>query len=56
LVVVYLAVGVTVQKFVLHKSGVELIPNSSFWLALPGLVKVSTTYTHTRALPLSIIT
>jgi hypothetical protein len=40
LAVVYLAVGVAVQKFVFKEEGVRLIPNSDLWLALPGLVKV----------------
>jgi hypothetical protein len=38
--VVYFAAGVVVQKFVFKKEGVEMIPNSAFWLALPFLVKV----------------
>jgi hypothetical protein len=38
--VVYFAAGVVVQKFVFKKEGMEMIPNSAFWLALPGLVKV----------------
>jgi hypothetical protein len=38
--VVYFAAGVVVQKFVFKKEGVEMIPNSAFWLVLPGLIKV----------------
>jgi hypothetical protein len=38
--VVYFAGGVVVQKFYFRREGLEIIPNSVFWLALPGLVKV----------------
>jgi hypothetical protein len=38
--VVYFAGGVVVQKFYFKREGLEIIPNSLFWLALPGLVKV----------------
>ncbi len=37
---VYFAGGVVVQKFYFKREGLEIIPNSEFWLALPGLVKV----------------
>jgi hypothetical protein len=37
---VYFAGGVVVQKFYFKREGLEIIPNSVFWLALPGLVKV----------------
>ena len=36
----YFAGGVVVQKFYFKREGLEIIPNSVFWLALPGLVKV----------------
>jgi hypothetical protein len=38
--VVYFVAGVAVQKFVFKKEGVEMVPNSAFWLVLPGLIKV----------------
>jgi hypothetical protein len=38
--VVYFVAGVVVQKFVFKKEGVEMVPNSAFWLVLPGLIKV----------------
>jgi hypothetical protein len=37
---VYFVAGVVVQKFVFKKEGVEMVPNSGFWLVLPGLIKV----------------
>jgi hypothetical protein len=37
---VYFAGGLVVQKFYFKREGLALIPNSQFWLVLPGLVKV----------------
>jgi hypothetical protein len=38
--VVYAVVGAAVQRFVFKRTGVEMIPNSGLWLALPGLLRV----------------
>lgn len=40
IVVIYLVVGVLVNKFVRGATGAELIPNRSFWAELPSLIKV----------------
>jgi len=39
LIVLYLVGGVSYNKFVAHREGIELIPNVEFWVMLPGLVK-----------------
>jgi len=49
---VYLIVGVAVQKFYYHSSGMELIPNVGFWLALPGLVRDGNLFIVRKALGL----
>ncbi|XP_046569912.1 cation-dependent mannose-6-phosphate receptor-like [Haliotis rubra] len=36
---VYLVGGVTYNRYVRHNTGREVLPNTSFWGALPGLVK-----------------
>ncbi|ELR11076.1 Autophagy-related protein 27 protein [Acanthamoeba castellanii str. Neff] len=36
---VYFVGGLVLQKFYFKREGLEIIPNSQFWLALPGLVK-----------------
>jgi len=36
---VYLAAGLTVNKFARHKEGVEMIPNVEFWVSFGGLIK-----------------
>ena len=36
----YIVGGIVLQKGVRGASGKEVIPNSNFWLALPGLIKV----------------
>lgn len=38
--ILYLVGGVAYQKFKNHATGIDLIPNVHFWIALPGLVKV----------------
>lgn len=50
---VYFAVGAVVKWRVYSASGVELVPNTLFWVGLPGLIKVllhvsSNTYLHIR--------
>lgn len=32
--------GVIVKKAVYNAGGVELVPNTEFWLGLPGLIRV----------------
>ncbi|KAK6165703.1 hypothetical protein SNE40_022581 [Patella caerulea] len=39
LVIVYVIVGVSVNKFARHATGKEVVPNYTFWTALPGLIK-----------------
>ena len=45
----YLVGGVLWNKYRLEKSGLELIPNIDFWLALPGLVKDGCFYSWEKA-------
>jgi hypothetical protein len=40
LIPVYLTLGIAIQIFVRKASGKERIPNYSFWVSFPGLVKV----------------
>ena len=40
LITVYLTLGIAIQIFVRKASGKERIPNYSFWVSFPGLVKV----------------
>jgi len=40
--VLYLIVGILINKFSRMKNGREVIPNVTFWISLPGLVAVST--------------
>ena len=40
-VVVYFIVGAVIMKVRYQATGSELIPNKTFWMALPVLVKVS---------------
>jgi len=35
----YLVIGVVVNKFVRHQSGIEMIPNIAFWTGFLGLIK-----------------
>eukprot|EP01117_Protostelium_nocturnum_P007358 TRINITY_DN2633_c0_g1_i1.p1 TRINITY_DN2633_c0_g1~~TRINITY_DN2633_c0_g1_i1.p1 ORF type:complete len:253 (+),score=67.20 TRINITY_DN2633_c0_g1_i1:236-994(+) len=35
----YFVFGVAINKFYLHKSGPEVVPNHSFWFGLPGLIR-----------------
>lgn len=49
MVVVYLVGGVAYNKFHAKREGIELIPNVSFWMALPGLVKDGHLYTFNKA-------
>ncbi|XP_076437068.1 cation-dependent mannose-6-phosphate receptor-like [Babylonia areolata] len=48
LLIVYVVAGVLYMKFVKKSEGKELIPNHSFWTALPGLVKDGALYTFRR--------
>jgi len=48
----YLIIGVAVKKFVFHSNGIELIPNVTFWMALPGLVKDGNLFVVRKALGL----
>ena len=41
LLFVYLVVGMIFMKFVKKAEGKEVIPNSTFWFAIPGQIKVS---------------
>lgn len=41
LIIFYLALGICTKKFLMGATGVEVIPNISFWMDLPNLVKVS---------------
>jgi hypothetical protein len=34
-----LIVGMLINKFIFHQSGINLIPNISFWKSIPGLIK-----------------
>ncbi len=36
----YFLIGVVVKWQVYHASGVEVLPNSEFWVGLPGLIRV----------------
>ncbi|XP_067650656.1 uncharacterized protein [Haliotis asinina] len=45
LLVVYVAVGVSVQKFVRKAEGKEVIPNLGLWASLPGLIKAGFIFT-----------
>lgn len=38
-VAVYVIGGVLINKFLLHRNGVEVFPNINFWAQLPGLVR-----------------
>merc|ERR1712050_468611 len=38
-IVVYFIAGMLFLKFVKKNEGAEIIPNKSFWTALPGLIK-----------------
>jgi len=51
-VVLYLIGGVIFNKFVAKKEGVEIIPNSYFWLALPGLIKDGHVYVYRKVMHL----
>jgi hypothetical protein len=39
---VYLVMGILFKKYKREASGTEMIPNRSFWLELPGNIKVFT--------------
>lgn len=39
LLIVYFISGITYQIFFKHNSGKEIVPNSTFWFGLPGLIK-----------------
>ncbi|KAK6165699.1 hypothetical protein SNE40_022577 [Patella caerulea] len=39
LVIVYVVVGVSINKYGRHATGKEVVPNYTFWTALPGLIK-----------------
>lgn len=39
LLFVYFVAGSVINKYQRQRAGAEIVPNSSFWLALPGLVK-----------------
>ncbi|XP_005111229.1 uncharacterized protein LOC101853507 [Aplysia californica] len=45
LVIVYVVVGIIIQKFMLHKSGKEVLPNYDTWSRLPRLIKDGIMYT-----------
>jgi len=38
--VVYVVAGVLIMKFVKKAEGIDLIPNKTIWVKIPGLVKV----------------
>jgi len=44
MVVVYLIAGVLILKFVKKEEGINLIPNRTIWVKIPGLVKVKYTF------------
>ena len=48
ILIVYFIVGAVVMKFVKKAEGKEIIPNLTFWKAVPVLVKVSL-YTRKRS-------
>lgn len=37
----YFVIGAIVLKFQYQKAGIEMIPNYTFWMSLPHLIKVS---------------
>ena len=45
MIIVYLIAGIVFNKFARHNSGKELVPNVTFWAAVPGLIKVCHTLT-----------
>lgn len=47
-IVLYLVGGVLYNKFKNHATGIELIPNVAFWIALPGLVKDGHLYIYKK--------
>jgi len=38
-VFVYFAAGIAYKKFKVHAEGIELLPNTEFWISFPGLIK-----------------
>jgi hypothetical protein len=38
---VYLIVGILFMKYKNNASGIEIIPNSSLWIEMPGNIKVT---------------
>ena len=52
LLFVYLIAGMIFMKFVKKAEGKEVIPNSSFWFAIPGHIKVSGSSTSRKIEPI----
>jgi len=46
LVVVYIAAGVAINKYALHKEGSDVIPQKAFWSDIPSLVKDGCIFTY----------
>ena len=40
LLIAYFVVGIMIMKFKMNAEGKEIIPQSAFWTAIPGLIKV----------------
>ena len=41
MVLVYIVVGIFLNKFFMHKEGSDVVPQKTFWVKFPSLVKVS---------------
>lgn len=39
LVILYFVAGIAYNKFKLQKSGLDVVPQYTFWISIPGLVK-----------------
>lgn len=48
LLVVFMAAGIAINKYALHKEGSDVVPLKSFWLDLPGLVKDGARFTYQK--------
>ena len=44
-VIVYFVVGMIIMRVKYDKTGSDIIPNKTFWMSLPFLVKVNNYYT-----------
>eukprot|EP00112_Aurelia_sp_Birch-Aquarium-sp1_P009296 Seg2051.4 transcript_id=Seg2051.4/GoldUCD/mRNA.D3Y31 product="Cation-dependent mannose-6-phosphate receptor" protein_id=Seg2051.4/GoldUCD/D3Y31 len=48
LVLVYIVAGVLLNKFFMHKEGSDVVPQKTFWVKFPSLVKDGAIFTYRR--------